>query len=89
MLNTYTFSSTSSLGRLPAIQGSKLPKIYSGAGASNNILGLGVNGAARSLEIENPKIKEITKAYRVNLDPMANEVKERNRQVKKSDRSKL
>lgn len=42
-------------------------------------LGLGIVGnAARSLDKENAKIKEITKAYKVNLDPI-NDLKDRYR----------
>lgn len=73
-------------GRLPAIISGKLPRIN----GANIGLGLGVVGlvGARSLELENPKIKEITKAYKVNLEPM-NDLKDRYRQIKKNDRSKI
>lgn len=63
--------------KLPAIQGTKLPRI----GAPSSLgLGLGIVGTSgvRSLELENAKIKEITKAYKVNLDPI-NDLKDRYR----------
>ncbi|EAR83720.2 plant dual-specificity MAP kinase kinase family domain protein (macronuclear) [Tetrahymena thermophila SB210] len=81
--------------RLPNINGSKLPRIgNSNSGSTNNmigggVLGLGIVGnAARSLDKENAKIKEITKAYKVNLDPI-NDLKDRYRQLKKNDRTKI
>lgn len=70
--------------KLPSINGSKLPKIgYGISGSTNNViggaLGLGIVGsAARSLDKENAKIKEITKAYKMNLVPI-NDLKDRYR----------